>query len=613
MRTISKTLYFLLLVIIFSCAKEQNNPYDRECPPEIWSPTNLNTSSSSGVVILSWEQEATHFGGFLLERSADSINWLQVNSSLIDRSKRTYTDSGNLPGGKVYYRVSAKADKNQSNYSYAKAICLVPPAPGAITGKTTVQQNETGVTYSIAAVSGATSYNWTIPTGATFVSGQGTTGIKVNFGASGGNVGVRSENSCGNSAYTNLSVTTCQLPAVPGAISGKATVQQNEAGVSYFITAVSGATSYNWTIPTGATFVSGQGTTSITVNFGINGGNVGVRSENSCGNSAYTNLAVTTCQIPAVPGTITGKTTVQQNEAGVSYSIEVVSGATSYNWTIPTGASFVSGQGTTSIKVNFGTTAGNIGVFSVNDCGNSGYTYLSISTAGNCSFGSFTDSRDGIIYKTIKVGTQVWMAENLAYLPSVNLDSDGSYTESKYYVYGYEGTNVSEAKAKVNYVNCGVLYNWVAAMNGESSSNSVPSGVRGICPVGWHIPSDSEWSLFGNFLISSGFNYDGSTSGNKVAKSLALSGLWTDSQVTGSAGNSDFNTIQNKTCFSANPAGHRNYLGSFVGLRDVSTWWTSSEESGSFAWHRTIAYNLIDMWRDSNMKEVGFSVRCVKD
>lgn len=90
----------------------------------------------------------------------------------------------------------------------------------------------------------------------------------------------------------------------------------------------------------------------------------------------------------------------------------------------------------------------------------------------------FTDTRDGNVYQCVKIGTQVWMKKNLAYLPSVNAVADGSVTDPKYYVYGYDGTDVATAKATANYTDYGVLYNYPAALI------SVPTG--------FHLPSDEE-------------------------------------------------------------------------------------------------------------------------
>ncbi len=112
----------------------------------------------------------------------------------------------------------------------------------------------------------------------------------------------------------------------------------------------------------------------------------------------------------------------------------------------------------------------------------------------------FTDSRDGTHYNAVKIGNQVWMAENLKYLPSVVGPGTGSQTTPYYYVYGYDSTVVADAKATSNYTTYGVLYNWPAAMNEATSSSSNPSGVQGACPTGWHLPSDAEWTELTDYL-----------------------------------------------------------------------------------------------------------------
>jgi hypothetical protein len=93
--------------------------------------------------------------------------------------------------------------------------------------------------------------------------------------------------------------------------------------------------------------------------------------------------------------------------------------------------------------------------------------------------GTFIDSRDNHEYQWVKIGNQIWMAENLAYLPSVNHIKPDSTNLPHYYIYGYDGTNVNEAKSTPNYAVYGVLYDWEAALNAS--------------PVGWHLPSDAEW------------------------------------------------------------------------------------------------------------------------
>jgi hypothetical protein len=251
----------------------------------------------------------------------------------------------------------------------------VPAQPGTITGDEYPDCNETGVSYSIGAVASATYYNWTVPSGATLASGQGTTSITVDFGTTGGDVSVRAENGCGNSNYTDMTV-TIGTPPNPDTIYGNAYPECNETGVVYSVDAIGGADNYTWSVPATATLQSGQGTTSISVDFGTAGGDVQVRAENNCGNSAYKSLVIS-IGIPSQPGSITGEEYPDCNSSE-SYSIDAVEGATNYTWTVPTGASISSGQGTTSISVSFGTLSGNVSVRAENSCGNSAYTDLAV-------------------------------------------------------------------------------------------------------------------------------------------------------------------------------------------------------------------------------------------
>ncbi|MBK8847028.1 MAG: T9SS type A sorting domain-containing protein [Bacteroidetes bacterium] len=164
-------------------------------------------------------------------------------------------------------------------------------------------------------------------------------------------------------------------PAMPGVVSGLATVCRNSSQV-YSIVAVPGATSYTWTLPSGASISLGAGTTSITVFFSnaAVSGNISVTASNICGTSTPRTLFVTVVNtVPAMP-TITGLQRGLCNRTGVVYSCSVSAGATSYTWTVPTGATIVSGQGTTSITVNFAGTFTNSGFVTVkanNICGSS--------------------------------------------------------------------------------------------------------------------------------------------------------------------------------------------------------------------------------------------------
>jgi uncharacterized protein (TIGR02145 family) len=222
-------------------------------------------------------------------------------------------------------------------------------------------------------------------------------------------------------------------------------------------------------------------------------------------------------------------------------------------------------------------------------------------TASDIEYGSFTDSRDGNVYKTVTIGEQVWMAENLAYLPSVVGLATESRTDPYYYVYGYDGTSVATAKATTNYQTYGVLYNWPAALT--------------VCPDGWHLPSDEEWTQLEEYLIANGYNYDGTTTGDKIAISLASANGWQSSTHTGTIGNNNaaYDAYRNKSGFTALPGGYHIDFGKFLTIGYYGYWWSSAQYNTNFAWGRTLAYHTSYVSRDSLYKEDGFSVRCLRD
>ncbi len=216
----------------------------------------------------------------------------------------------------------------------------------------------------------------------------------------------------------------------------------------------------------------------------------------------------------------------------------------------------------------------------------------------NATEGTFTDSRDGKTYKWIKIGEQVWMAENLAYLPIVNPPSSYSYTESRYYVYDYSGTDVTAAKATSNFSIYGVLYNWPAAMAS--------------CPDGWHLPSDEEWTQLENYLADNGYNYDGTIGGGKekIAKSMAAKTQWDYSSITGAIGNDQ--PTNNRSGFSALPGGISGddnfYHSPYEGY-----WWSSTESSSNNAWYRLLYSGYTKVIRSNWVIANGISVRCLRD
>ena len=199
------------------------------------------------------------------------------------------------------------------------------------------------------------------------------------------------------------------------------------------------------------------------------------------------------------------------------------------------------------------------------------------------------DSRDGNVYRIVSIGKQVWMAENLKYLPAVTGPEEGSRTSPHYYVYGYDGTNVNEAKTTENYRTYGVLYNWSAAMNS--------------CPTGWHLPSYEEWEdliyfLGGIEVAGDKLKEKGHIHWNRLPKTEAT----------------------NETGFTALPGGHRSQGSEFLYMGDYTGWWSTREgndvhEEGENypSW-----FISVDSWTPRVyifplFKDFGNSVRCLRN
>ncbi len=206
--------------------------------------------------------------------------------------------------------------------------------------------------------------------------------------------------------------------------------------------------------------------------------------------------------------------------------------------------------------------------------------------------GTFTDPRDGKTYKTVKIGTQVWMAENLAYLPSISSGKEGSETSPNYFVYGYTGTSISEAKTTDNYKTYGVLYNWPAAVTA--------------CPDGWYLPSDEDWKTLEKYLGMS--ESHANSVGFRSSGSVPFKLQETDS-VHWSV---KVNEVNNSSGFTALPGGSRNKDGSFGLQRLIALFWTSTEIDTSKAVRRVLLLGTDGVGRGDFSKSAEYSVRCIK-
>lgn len=130
-------------------------------------------------------------------------------------------------------------------------------------------------------------------------------------------------------------------------------------------------------------------------------------------------------------------------------------------------------------------------------------------TEAPVSENTFTDPRDGHVYKYVTIGTQDWMAQDLAYLPDNKVFNPATSVAScdgdpQWFVLNYYGEDANAARETKEYKQYGVLYNWYAAMNQKNATGvtTAPSGVQGICPPGWHLPSIAEWKIMEEYVAS---------------------------------------------------------------------------------------------------------------
>lgn len=212
--------------------------------------------------------------------------------------------------------------------------------------------------------------------------------------------------------------------------------------------------------------------------------------------------------------------------------------------------------------------------------------------------GTITDY-DGNIYETIKIGSQIWMKDNL----KTTHYADGTEIEL---VQNYASWNALELSDKamcyftntsgvvISY-NYGGLYNWAAAMNGSLSSNNIPSGVQGACPDGWHLPSENEWVDLIDFLGGQ------SIAGGKLKESGIA--YWY-SPNTGAT---------NESGFTALPSSFRSYDGGFGIEGNYATYTSSTEYNSTTSSYIMLTYDNENVGRNISYKKQAYSIRCIRD
>jgi uncharacterized protein (TIGR02145 family) len=218
--------------------------------------------------------------------------------------------------------------------------------------------------------------------------------------------------------------------------------------------------------------------------------------------------------------------------------------------------------------------------------------------------GTATD-QDGNTFEWINYGTQDWAIENaevVTYRDGTEIPQVTDATEWANLTTGawcYYGNDPTKGK----------LYNWYAVMGIHDDDPNTPN--KEFAPEGWHIPTDTEWTTLENYLIANGYNYDGATTENKIAKAMASTTGWNSSTNTGGPGYDQ--GINNTSGFNAFAMGVRNFEGNFMLEGNNAIFRSSTEENSDTAWNRNLLYNIDYIYRNNGFKQGGISVRFFRD
>lgn len=190
---------------------------------------------------------------------------------------------------------------------------------------------------------------------------------------------------------------------------------------------------------------------------------------------------------------------------------------------------------------------------------------------------------DGNVYNTVTIGTQVWMKENLKTTHYRNGDAIATGLSNTDWTVTTSGAYAIYDNDAINNTTYGKLYNWYAVVDS-----------RNIAPIGWHIPSETEWSILRNFL-----------GGQEVAGAALKDTTAWKSPNTGATNSSGFTGL---------PGGIRLYTdGSFTEVGLTGDFWSSTLSDTNAAWGQNLAFSTIYFGQPSSNKNYGYSVRCIKD
>ena len=458
-----------------------------------------------------------------------------------------------------------------------------PATPGSITGSATPCQNATAVAYSIAAVSGASSYNWTVPSGSTIASGQGTASITVNFPTTNGNVCVTASNACGTSASSCTAITLSALPAQPSVITGTTPVCQGNSAVAYSITNVGGVT-YTWAYSgTGYTQASGGTNNSITANFSASAtsGTLSVTPSNACGNGTAQTLAITVSATPTAanagadinPACGVSTATLSANTPTVGAGAWSVISGTAFVTSASSPTSGVTGlavPGTATLRWTISnapcTASTDDVVITTTSCFTCGGTLAITHTIGTVAPESKSVNY-GMVTSSLSGASKCWITQNLGSTNQASSATDNTDAAAGWYwqFNRKQGYKVGPTPAWT-ITSISETSDWLAA----NDPCTIELG------TGWRIPTQTEWT-------------------NADANGPWAN--WTDT----------YNSV-----LKLHAAGYLINTDGLLSFRGAGgTYWSSSQSSSTDGWY--LVFKGVNSYMYNYGKADGYSVRCLRD
>jgi uncharacterized protein (TIGR02145 family) len=582
-------IYLLLLAVLFtSCAKEFRNPYDPATPSDIWMPKAFKLDTLGiNALRLSWNQEEQHIDGFAIQKSTNG----QLKEILLPLDSLRYTDTQAVDTSsdevcpELTYKVMARAGNNRSlDIGTASGIRMPLSTPAVAGTDILVTDTSTTVQLNAQEANAGERGQWTV------VSGTG--GSFSNLNAHNSNF---TGSPC-NDYILRWTIKGCAETYDEMSVKFQTTTTLANAGDSILTSGSQVTLAGNtpaageigtWTVVSwpGGSFsnindpnavFTGSPCTTYTLLWSILGA-----CPNSSTSSEYLVVSFNGLTTTANAGP---DQTITNNSTQVTLDANAPAAGENGTWSI------ISGVGGSFENINSHNTIFNYTI------GQSYVLSWSISFCNNISsdqvnmlFPLFTEGNgvidiDGNNYTSKFIGTQEWMSENLKTTRYCNGELIPNITDNSEWIGLTSGAWSYFNNASSNDVIYGKLYNWYAV-----------NDIRNICPCGWHLPTEAEWSILTNYL-----------GGNQVAggkmKTIGTS-IW-QSPNTGAT---------NISGFSGLPGGYRSNIGLFNAQGIYSYYWNYSDSVLNTASSIYLLYSTSNSNQTTSDKKSGLSVRCIKD